>query len=308
MKYLVTGGTGMVGRHLQQIKPEWRYLSSTDCDLTDERAVDTLLEKENPDGIIHLAAKVGGILQNMAQPADFYDQNIKMNSNILIAARKHGIKNFLAILSTCMYPDVVENYPMTEEDVHLGPPAQANFSYAYTKRCMAVQIEAYKKQDELNYNYLIPCNLYGEHDNFSDSNKSHFITALIQKIMEAEESGNTYITLFGSGRPMRQFMHAGDLARVIARVVDENIKVSFNVAPPNQNYSINEMARMSLKVLAHEHWEIQYDADKPDGQFRKDVSCQKMVEHLGEFEFTPLEQGVLKVYNNIKTERIKRGL
>ncbi len=308
MKYLVTGGSGMVGQHLQQIKPEWVYLSSKDCDLTDESAVSTLIAKEQPDGIIHLAAKVGGILQNMAQPADFYDQNIQMNSNVLIAARKNGIKNFLAILSTCMYPDVVESYPMTEEDVHLGPPAQANFSYAYTKRCMAVQIEAYNKQDNLNYNYLIPCNLYGEHDNFSDSSKSHFITALIQKIMEAEDSGKAYISLFGSGRPMRQFMHAGDLARVIARVVDEDIKASFNVAPPNQNYSIDEMARMSLKVLAHEHWDIHYDANKPDGQFRKDVSCQKMMDHLGQFEFTPLEQGVLKVYNNIKAARVKEEI
>ena len=291
----------MVGRHLRQIMPDLTYLSSRDCDLTSEKEVNSLLRREKPDGIIHLAAKVGGILQNINYPADFYDKNIKMNSNLLIGAREYGVKNFLAILSTCIYPDTVDNYPMTEQDVHRGPPAIANFSYAYTKRCMAVQIDAYNKQDNLGYNYLIPCNLYGEYDNFNDVNKSHFITALIKKIIDAELKGDNKITLFGSGKPMRQFMHTADLARVIKKMIEEDIKESFNVAPPEQNYSIDQMARIVLKSLNKEDWKIEYDSKKPDGQFRKDVSCDKMLKHLGVFQFTALQDGAVRVYNNIKS-------
>lgn len=286
----------MVGRHLQELMPDLIYLSSQDCDLTDFGAVDALFAREKPDGVVHLAARVGGILENIANPAVFYDENIQINTNTLMAAHKNGVKKLVAVLSTCMYPDTVERYPMVEEDVHLGPPANANFSYAYTKRCMAVQIEAYRRQHGVDYSYVIPCNLYGEHDNFENSNKSHFVTALIKKIIDSENSGKKSITLFGTGTPMRQFMYSGDLARVIKQILENDISESFNVAPPGQNYTIDKMARLSLEVLGKVGWQVEYDADKPDGQFRKDVSCDKMIENLGSFEFTDFKEGVHKVY------------
>lgn len=300
MKYLVTGGSGMLGKHLQEVLPDMTYLSSADCDLKDYRAVLELFNAEKPDGVIHLAARVGGILENIQNPAIFYDENIQINTNTLMAAHQCGVEKFIAVLSTCMYPDTVSSYPMVEEDVHKGPPANANFSYAYTKRCMAVQIEAYRHQYGLDYSYLIPCNLYGEHDNFENSNKSHFVTALIKKIIDAEDQGNNKISLFGSGTPMRQFMYSGDLAAVIKRVVEGNITESFNVAPPGQNYSIHQMATMALDVLGNGNWSIDYDATKPDGQFRKDVSCDRMIESLGEVSFTSFRDGVLKVYEALR--------
>lgn len=300
MKYIITGGSGMVGCHLQEIMPDMIYLSSSDCDLTNYQSTLQMFNEYKPDGVIHLAAKVGGILQNMSYPADFFDQNILINSNTLIAAKESGVKRFLAVLSTCMYPDVVESYPMTEKDVHKGPPASANFSYAYTKRCMAVQIDAYRNQYGLKYNYIIPCNLYGENDNFEDSNKSHFITALIKKIIDSEREGKKRILLFGTGKPMRQFMHSSDLANVIKKTISENITESFNVAPPNQNYSINQMAEMTLEALGKSDWTIDYDASKPDGQFRKDVSCDKMLQFLGNYNFITFKDGVTRVYNVLK--------
>jgi len=299
MKYIVTGGSGMVGKHLQEIMPNLIYLSSRDCDLTNIEAVNSLFAYENPYGVIHLAAKVGGIIQNINNPAVFYDENIQINTNTLLAARKNNVKRFISVLSTCMYPDTVEKYPMTEEDVYKGPPAYANFSYAYTKRCMAVQIEAYRRQYGLDYNYIIPCNLYGEHDNFEDSNKSHFVTALIKKIIDAEVIGAKEIGLFGTGSPMRQFMYSGDLARVIKQVVQEDITDSFNVAPPEQNYTIDQMAKMALEALGKSDWRVEYDINKPDGQFRKDVSCSKMLQSLGDFEFTKFKVGVQKVYQKL---------
>jgi len=300
MTVLVTGGSGMVGRHLQDIAPDYIYLSSADCDLTSYKEVDLLMKKYQPTAVIHLAAKVGGILQNMKFPADFYDLNIAMNTNVLKAARDNKVNKFLSILSTCMYPNVVETYPLTEEDVHKGPPAQANFSYAYTKRCMAVQIDAYNQQLGCDYNYLIPCNLYGEYDNFDDSDKMHFVTALINKIITAENNNEKSITLFGSGTPLRQFMYSGDLAKVIKLVMDNDIKESFNVAPTNQNYSIDQMARMTLDALNKKDWTIEYDSTKPDGQFRKDVSNLKMLNNIADFKFTEFSDGVVKVYNKIK--------
>ena len=300
MTVLVTGGSGMVGKHLKEVAPEYVYLSRIDCDLTKYDEVERVFALHRPTQIIHLAAKVGGILQNIAQPADFYDDNININTNVLLAARRLGVDRFLSILTTCIYPDKVDQYPLRETDIHKGPPAQANFSYAYTKRCMAVQIDAYNKQYGLKYNYLIPCNLYGEHDNFSDSNKSHFVTALIKKIIDSERSDATSIPLFGSGLPLRQFMYAGDLARVIKKTVDEGITESFNVAPKGQNYSINQMALMALESLNKHNWDITYDASKPDGQFRKDVSNEKMKSHIGDFSFTSFADGVRKVYNEIK--------
>ena len=300
MTVLVTGGSGMVGRHLQDIAPDYIYLSSADCDLTSYKEVNLLMKKYQPTAVIHLAAKVGGILQNMKFPADFYDLNITMNTNVLKAARDNKVNKFLSILSTCMYPNVVETYPLTEEDVHKGPPAQANFSYAYTKRCMAVQIDAYNQQLGCDYNYLIPCNLYGEYDNFDDSNKMHFVTALINKIITAENNNEKSITLFGSGMPLRQFMYSGDLAKVIKLVMDNDIKESFNVALTNQNYSIDQMARMTLDALNKKDWTIEYDSTKPDGQFRKDVSNLKMLNNIADFKFTEFSDGVVKVYNKIK--------
>ena len=134
--------------------------------------------------------------------------------------------------------------------------------------------------------------LYGEHDNFENSNKSHFVTALIKKIIDAEERDAQEISLFGTGKPMRQFMYSGDLARVIKRVVEAGVTTSFNVAPPTQNYTIDQMAKMALSALGKDGWSVVYDADKPDGQFRKDVSCAKMVDSLGDFKFTSFENGV----------------
>lgn len=297
-KILVTGGSGMVGNFLKQIMPKATYISSKDYDLTSESQVNLIYDYEKPNVVIHLAAKVGGIIDNINKPAEYFTDNVLMNTLLLDYAHRNGVKKFIGILSTCIYPDVVENYPMKEEDLHLGPPTKTNFSYGYAKRCMAVQIDAYNKQYNTNYNYLIPCNLYGEFDKYGES--SHFVAALIKKIHKAKENNDDSITLFGSGKPLRQFMYGLDLANVIKYYIDNDVEKNLNVAT-SEIYSIDEIAKIALKACDAAHIKINYDKTKPDGQYRKDVSVNKLKEIMGnDLKLTSLEEGIRKTYNIMK--------
>ena len=293
-RILVTGGTGLVGKHLQEILPDAFYLSSKDCDLTDIKKVRWMISSYTPDIVVHLAARVGGIQDNLKYPADYFDDNILINTNIVKVCKEYEVKRFIGILSTCIYPSVVNNYPMSEEDLFIGPPPPSNFSYGYAKRCLAVQIDAYNKQFGTYYNYLIPCNFYGDYDNLDNENKMHFITALLNKIRNSKDNS---LHLLGTGKPLRQFMYAGDLAKIIKLVIENNITESFNVAP-NFNYSIDEMAKIALDVT-NKDYNIIYDRPELDGQYRKDVSNKKLLKLFPDFEFTQLKEGLKKVYDKI---------
>ena len=285
----------MVGKHLQEILPDALYVGSKDGDLRDWLETENLFETYKPDRVIHLAAKVGGIQVNINKPAEYFDDNILINTHVMNMCMRYKVKRFTGILSTCIYPDFgnLPMYPMLEKHMLLGPPAPTNFEYAYAKRCLAVQIDAYNKQYGTKYNYLTPCNLYSEYDNFNNENKMHFITALLKKIKTSDGELN----LLGTGKPLRQFMYAGDLARVIKKVIDKDITDSFNVAPP-YNKSINDMAKNTLTYLKKD-LKIKYSNPELDGQYRKDVSNEKMLTYLPDFEFTSFEEGVKKVYSKI---------
>jgi nucleoside-diphosphate-sugar epimerase len=211
-------------------------------------------------------------------------------------AKKYGVKRFVGILSTCIFPDVSNEYPMKEESLHLGPPTETNFSYGYAKRSLAVQIDAYNKQYGTKYQYLTPCNLYGLDDKDGENN-SHFITALIKKIFDAKQKNENKITLYGDGSPLRQFMYSDDFAKIIYDVIDKEIYESFNVAS-FENLSIKEMSEIALKSCGGEHLEIIWDNTKPNGQYRKDVSIEKLKSLLPEFNPIPLSDGIKLVYKN----------
>ena len=295
---LVTGGSGMVGRSLKEILPNAIYLSSKDCDLTNPIEVEQLIKTHKPNIIIHLAAKVGGIIDNINKPAEYFDDNVIMNTLLLKTAYKYNVKRFLGILSTCIYPNTIDNYPMTEEMLHNGPPTPTNFSYGYAKRALAVQIDSYNQQYGTEYQYLIPCNLYGEYDKWGEN--SHFVAALIKKIIIADREGKDTIELFGSGNPLRQFMYSNDLAKIIKYCIENNITNSFNVAS-NENYTIKEIAEIAINTIKPKYVKnIIFDAKRPDGQYRKDVSNTKMMELIPNFTFTNLENGINVVYNKIK--------
>jgi GDP-L-fucose synthase len=293
-KILVTGGSGLVGKSLKKIIPDAVYISSSDFDLTNETSVIKLFETYHPTVIVHLAAKVGGIIDNINYPYDYFTENILMNTLLLKYSLKYNVDRFIGILSTCIYPDKSDVYPLNENQLHTGPPTETNFSYGYSKRCLAVQIDAINKQHSTKYNYLIPCNLYGDNDK-DDENKSHFVTSLIKKIYDANLNDLNKITLFGDGTPIRQFMHADDLSKIIKLCIDNDITENFNVAN-DEVYSINEMAHIALDATNSKHLKIMYDTSKPNGQYRKDVSNSKFKKIFPKFEFIKLSEGIKKIY------------
>ena len=301
---LITGGSGLVGKHLQKyivsnhpLEPigqdTVKYLSSLDVDLTNYKETSDVLKYYHPKRVIHLAARVGGIEDNMNYPIDYLETNLSIDTNVLKASHEQGVEKLTACLSSCIFPDVVDKYPMTEGDVFKGKAPAGNFAYAMAKRTLLTRIESYNKQYGLNWNWVAPCNLYGEYDKFEDHH-SHFIPALLKKIYYATDK----ITLFGSGKPYRQFMYADDLAKVFKFVIDNDIVESFNVAP-NFNFTIKEMAETALKVCGKEDLKIEWDSDKPDGQFRKDISSEKLLGLYPNFEFTSLEDGMKKTYEKL---------
>jgi GDP-L-fucose synthase len=289
---LVTGGSGLVGKHLKDILPDATYISSKDCDLTDDVQVEAMVDFFKPKVVVHLAARVGGIVDNINYPVDYLEENILMNTNVLKKCHKYNVDRVISILSTCIYPDIVESYPMNEDELFNGPPPFDNFAYAMSKRCMATQIDSYVKQYGKKWSYLIPCNLYGEHDKYEEHH-SHFVSALIKKIYEAKDS----VEIWGTGKPLRQFMHAEDLARVIKYMINNNIVDNFNVAP-DYVHSIEEITKIGMDACGKGDLEIVYDNTKPDGQYRKDVDSSKLISVMYDFEFTPLVEGIRRVYDN----------
>lgn len=284
-KILITGGNGLVGSEFkgdQYYKP-----SSKDYDLIDRDQTYRLMLKEF-DGVIHCAAKVGGLGSNMNYKGDFFYNNIMMNTNVIEGARLSKVKNLVAFLSTCVFPDNVE-YPLTEKKIHLGPPHFSNDAYAYAKRMADVQIRAYKEQYGLNYKAVIPSNIYGPNDNY-DLVNGHVLPSLIHKCYLAREN-KTPLTIWGSGKPLREFIFSRDVAKLTEWVLynyNENEPI---ILSTSEEVSINDVVGIIVELMNFKG-DVIFDSSKPDGQFRKPSDNSKIKNYLPEFEFTPLYEGL----------------
>jgi len=255
-----------------------------------------MFEKYKPQKVIHLAARVGGIKDNMDHPADFFYQNIMMNTLVVHYAYKYKVKRLIGVLSNCAYPDVAKHYPLKEEQLHDGLPQATNFAYAYSKRALDVQITSYNQQYSCNFFSVMPCNIYGPHDNF-DENQSHFVPALIRKIHEIKEKNEKTLNLLGSGKPLRQYLFSEDCAKILLKLLEEyKDNDPVNIAPKSENLPIAEIAEIALDALDLNDVHIKFDNSFPDGQFRKDLDIEKLLGIIGDFKFTPLSEGIKKTF------------
>lgn len=296
MKTLVTGGHGLLGTYLQK-EMEGIYLNSKDFNLTKESEVIKMYETHQPDVVVHLAGKAGGMFDHMKNPFYYLEENILMNTYVMKYAHEFGVKKFVGTLSTCIYRDVAENYPLVEEELYEGQPHEFHIGYAYSKRLMGIHINVAKKQG-LNYSYVVPSNLYGLYET-GDITRKHFVGALIDKIIKANINGDKKITILGDGSPLRQFTYTEDVAKIIARVVKEDVSVNMNIATP-ENLSIAEMVRQALIATDSQHLEVEWDTTQPNGQYRKDVSVEKLQTAFPDFQFTSFVDGIRKTHEELK--------
>jgi GDP-L-fucose synthase len=295
MKILITGGTGMVGSIFKQVITEHELIlvGSSDYDLRSPFYAGKLLIDTEPDSIIHLAARVGGVSGNREFMADFFSDNILMNTNILSAANRLGIQKTVSLLSTCIYPDKV-SYPLTEEQIHCGEPHSSNFGYAYAKRMLDVQSRTLRKQYNRNYVTVVPNNIYGPNDNFHLEN-SHVVPAMIRKIYEAKINKRP-VSFWGSGDCLREFTFSEDIATILLWSLENySGEHPLNIGNPGE-YSIRYLAETLMKLMDYTG-DVIWNTEKPEGQFRKPSSNEKFINLVGNYSYTPLEAGLRKTVN-----------
>ena len=296
MKILVTGGTGLVGSAIKEIKNMYDndysfiFLSSRDCDLTDWTKTKELFEKEKPDFVIHLAAYVGGLFKNMKYKVDMYEKNILINYNVLKCCHDFNVKKVVSCLSTCIFPDKT-TYPINESMLHNGPPHESNDAYAYSKRMLEIHSKAYQQQYGNNFICVIPTNIYGEHDNFS-LEEGHVIPSLIHKCYIAKQNKEKFV-ICGTGKPLRQFIYSIDLARLIMWSLleyEEKDPIILSVGEKDE-VSIKDIGLEIAKQFNYEYM-VEFDESFSDGQFKKTADNSKLMNLINKFPFTRIEDGI----------------
>ena len=290
MSTLVTGGTGLVGSAHKKVFNNAKYVSSKDYDLRSLSDCANLFYDKSPTQVIHLAGKVGGLKANSMYLGDFYDDNILINTHVLKCAKDYRVEKVVSFLSTCIYPAEV-TYPLTEEKLHEGDPHSSNFAYAYAKRMVEVQSRAYREQHGLNYVCVVPTNIYGPHDNYN-LESSHVVPALIHKCYLAKRD-DTDLVVWGSGKPLREFIYSEDIARLTEwalKEYDEALPIIFS---NSVEISIAELVHEIAHALGFEG-NIIFDSSKPDGQKKKPTDNSKLMSYLPNFEFTPFSEGIKK--------------
>jgi GDP-L-fucose synthase len=282
-RIVVTGGAGFLGRHvveeLRRARAAHIFVPrSAEFDLTREADVRRLMRRERPEVVIHLAALVGGIGANQANPATFLYKNLIMGAQLIEHASRAGVGKFVMVGSICAYPKFTP-VPFKETDLWNGYPEETNAPYGLAKKILLVQVEAYRRQFGFNGVNLLPVNLYGPGDNF-DLQTSHVIPALIRKCVEARERGDRVLEVWGTGRPTREFLYVEDAARAI-RLAAERLESAEPVnVGSGEEVSIRDLALLIARKTGFAG-EVRMDSSKPDGQPRRCLDVSRAMELLG---------------------------
>lgn len=300
-KIYVAGHRGMVGSAImRQLKSQGFYnlivKTSSELDLRDGRAVTDFFLAEKPDYVFLAAAKVGGIIANNSYGADFIYENLMIQNHVIHQSYLNEVKKLMFLGSSCIYPKLAPQ-PLKEEYLLTGELEGTNEPYAIAKIAGIKMCDAYRKQYDCNFISVMPTNLYGPNDNY-DLHNSHVLPAMLRKFITAERNGDKAVTIWGTGSPKREFLHANDLAQACVYLMNTyNEPGPINIGV-GEDISILELAILVKKITAFKG-EILTDTSKPDGTPRKLMDVSKLND-LGWCAKISLEEGIGKVYNEIK--------
>jgi len=282
-KLLVTGGNGLVGSSINS-----NYKVGREYNLINFEDTQKMFEKYKPTQVIHCAGKVGGLGGNINYKGEYFYDNIMINTNVIESARRNGVEKLVAFLSTCVFPDNIE-YPLIESKIHLGEPHNSNYPYAYSKRMADIQIRAYREQYGLNYVSVIPTNIYGPNDNFSLTH-GHVMPMLIHKLYQSQQN-NTDFIVWGSGKPLREFIYSKDVAKLSEWAVNNYNELEPIIFSPSYEISMMDLVELLVKEFNFKG-KVIFDKTKPDGQYRKPSDNSKLKSYLPNFKFTSIEDGI----------------
>ena len=292
---LVTGGSGLVGcaiRDVQDLYPNYKFVfvNSKDADLSSFDSTNALFERIKPEFVIHLAACVGGLFKNMNNKVEMLEKNLMINYNVVHCCYKNKVEKLIACLSTCIFPDKT-TYPINESMLHNGPPHDSNDAYAYAKRMLEIHCKAYRENYGVDYQCVIPTNIYGPNDNYHLED-AHVIPALIHKCYLAKEKNEPFI-MRGTGKPLRQFIYSRDLAKFILWILNNEISnESLILAPnPEDEISIEQVAKRIAKEFNYQD-RLKYDNTRSDGQYRKTADNKCLRQLYGDLDLTSIESGI----------------
>ena len=303
VKIYIAGHRGMVGSAV------WRALeakgyhnligkASQELDLRKQEAVNQFVIEQRPDVIIDAAAKVGGILANNDYPYPFLMENLQIQNNLIDAAHKYDVQKFIFLGSSCIYPKLAPQ-PLKEDYLLTDSLEPTNEWYAIAKIAGVKACEAIRKQFKKDFVSLMPTNLYGPFDNF-DLKSSHVLPAMLRKFHEASQNNDAPVTLWGSGKPMREFLHVDDLAQAVLFALENVLPEYLYNVGTGTDVSIKNLAKIIQATTGHKG-DIIWDASKPDGTPRKWMDSSKM-HALGWQPTYSLSQGIMQTYawfNNI---------
>ncbi len=297
-KIYIAGHRGMVGSACWRALEASGYVNligktSKELDLRSQAAVHDFIAKEKPQVIIDAAAKVGGILANDTYPYEFLMDNMLIQNNLISAAHQNDIQKFIFLGSSCIYPKLAPQ-PLKEEYLLTDSLEPTNEWYAIAKISGVKLIEALRKQYDRDYVALMPTNLYGPNDNF-DLKSSHVLPAMIRKFHEAKENGHSEVMLWGSGSPMREFLHVDDLAEAVLFSVENKLNDSLYNVGSSEDLSIKSLAE-KVKKITNFQGDIIWDQSKPDGTPRKLMDSSKILD-MGWMPRIDLETGITTTYS-----------
>jgi len=306
-RIVVTGGLGFLGRRLTAQLREMGAAadrlftpSIEQFDLTREGDVERMYEQFRPEVVIHLAAEVGGIGANRAQPGRFFYANMAMGLHLIEHARRRGVEKFVQVGTICAYPKFTP-VPFREEDLWNGYPEETNAPYGIAKKALLVMLQAYRQQYGLNGIYLLPVNLYGPGDNFHPET-SHVIPALIRKLVEARDRGDPEVEVWGTGRASREFLYVDDCARALAlatvRYDDPepvNIGAGFEI-------TIRDLAEKLARLTGY-RGRLAWNSEKPDGQPRRCLDTSRAEKAFGFRAAMPFDEGLRRTIEWWESQR-----